>query len=250
MQVVGLTHTGRERSRNEDSYLALSKSGVALLAVADGMGGHQAGNVASYRAIEVLGRFWAELDSTEALPQDGLAEIVQNLVMEANRLILDESNVDTSKQGMGTTLTTALLSGDKLFIGHVGDSRAYLIEGGRITLLTEDHSLLEQMLQHGSISPEEAEGHPQRHILTRALGTNAQVEVDLLELKLEKETTLLLCSDGLTSLVKDEEILGLVKKSKGDLNKMASTLIQLANERGGYDNITVVIATDVGRQAG
>lgn len=249
MLVAGFTDKGRERSRNEDKYLVLSGKEAALLAVADGMGGHQAGNVASSLAVQVLESFWEEFDPSENISQDRLAEIVQNLVLEANRKIMDEASTDEAKNGMGTTLTVAMIKDGSAVIGHVGDSRAYAIKGGQISHLTQDHSLLQQMLQQGSISPEDAEGHPQRHILTRALGVDPGVKVDLAKFKMEEESILLLCSDGLTSLVADEEILKVVDKNDSDLESKASTLVDMANKRGGYDNITVVLAADIRRQA-
>jgi protein phosphatase len=247
LQVVGLTDPGRERSRNEDSFLVLTGPHLSLLAVADGMGGHAAGDVASSLAISVLERYWAGLDQSKPIPKAHFAGIVQNLVLEANRLIYSRAAADPSKLGMGTTLTVGLLGGRRLAIGHVGDSRAYLVLDKRLELLTEDHSLLEQMIQAGSVSPAEAEGHPQRHILTRALGTTPEVKVDLVERELPAHAALLLCTDGLTSLVRDDEILAVIHEHE-DPKGAAAALIELANARGGSDNITVVYAAASGRQ--
>ena len=247
MQVVGLTHPGRERSRNEDSYLVKTGEALSIFAVADGMGGHVAGDVASARAIKVFERFWDEA-GLKAPPCGHFAEIIKNLFKEANVSILEEAARDPSKKGMGTTLTAGFLCGGALTIGHIGDSRAYLFSHRKLTLLTKDHSLLEQLIRAGRVSPGEAENHPKRHILTRALGTFPDVEVDLIDLELEEEAALLFCSDGLTSMVRDEEILEVVLEHPRP-RPAAEALIRLANKRGGCDNITVVYATGVGRQA-
>lgn len=248
MHVIGLTDPGRERSRNEDSFLVRTDGAVALFAVADGMGGHVAGDIASAIAIAVLEKGWLALNQ-DSLTGDGqFAGIVKKIICEANELILAESAGDSGKQGMGTTLTMGLLHGRKLTIGHVGDSRAYLISGNSMTLLTADHSLLEQLIQQGNVSPEEAQGHPQRHILTRALGTDPAVEIDLIERELTPDCRVLLCSDGLTTMVQDPEILQIVLE-KETAAEAVEALIQLANDRGGHDNITVVLAAGIGRQA-
>lgn len=248
MRAVGLTHTGRERSRNEDSYLVKTGEELSILAVADGMGGHVAGDVASALAIGVFERYWDEMNPDMLPSTDCFAEIIENLIIKANNIILEEAARDAGKEGMGTTLTVGLLRGRNLVIGHIGDSRAYLVSRDALTLLTEDHSLIEQLIQAGRMSPEEAEGHPKRHILVRALGTSADVKVDLINVELDEGAALLFCSDGLTSMVRDEEIHQAALKHPDPLTA-AQALIQLANERGGCDNITVVYATDIGRRA-
>lgn len=247
MQAAGLSHPGRERPRNEDSFLVRTGTALSLFAVADGMGGHVAGDEASALAISVLERYWAELEQSDPPESDHFAGIVKKLMLEANELILARAAGDPSREGMGTTLTVGFLGGNRLVVGHVGDSRAYLIAGGGITLLTEDHSLLEEMIQAGRISPDEARDHPQRHILTRALGTGPAVQVDLVERILDEDSALLFCTDGLTTLVLEHEILDLVRR-RPDPRQAAIALIDLANARGGFDNITVVLATGIGRQ--
>lgn len=245
MRVAGLTHIGRERSRNEDSYLVKAGDDFSILAVADGMGGHVAGDVASALAIEVFERYWDEV-YPESLPApDSFAEVIENLIIKANSMILDEAACDANKEGMGTTLTAGLIHGSNLVIGHIGDSRAYLLSKGALTLLTEDHSLVEHLIQTGRMTPEEAEDHPKRHILVRALGTSADMKADLISVELDQGAALLFCSDGLTSMVRDEEIRRIAVKHPDPLSA-AQALIGLANERGGCDNITVVYATDIG----
>jgi protein phosphatase len=248
LQVIGLTHPGRERSRNEDSFLIKQSPRLHLLAVADGLGGHQAGDVASNLAVEILEQHWGEMEQElTGAPKSQLAEFVQNLMYKANHALLEQSSADSTKQGMGTTLTMGLVADGHLTIGHVGDSRAYLVNGEQIRLLTEDHSLLGEMIQAGDISPDEAQGHPQRHILTRALGSSPEIKIDLIQQELEEGFGLIFCTDGLTSLVREEEILSLYLKHD-DLNRLAKALIDLANKRGGFDNITVVLARDSRRQ--
>ena len=250
MRWFGITHLGRERSRNEDCYcIRVGKKG-GLFAVADGMGGHLSGNIASSLAVGVIEKHWPDLEQrllTDGDRDEDITATVKHLIEEANCLIMSEALADSSHKGMGTTLSMGLLNGNSLTIGHVGDSRVYLIEGGRISLLTEDHSLIEQMIQDGVLNPEEAQDHPKRHILTRALGTSPVVEADLFQVDLPEGFALLFCTDGLTSLVQDKELLTLFL-THDDLQRAAVAMVDLANMRGGFDNITVVLATGMGRQ--
>ncbi len=245
MRVAGLTHTGRERSRNEDSYLVKTGKSFSILAVADGMGGHVAGDVASALAVHVFERYWDEIYPDGLPPPHLFGEVIENLIIKANDTILEEAARDSCKEGMGSTLTAGMLSGRNLMIGHIGDSRAYLVSKSALTLLTEDHSLVEHLVQSGRMSPEEADNHPKRHILVRALGSSADIKVDLINVELHEGAALLFCSDGLTSMVRDEEIHRIALKHAHPL-PAAQALIRLANERGGCDNITVVYATDIG----
>lgn len=250
MQGVGISNCGLERSRNEDSYLVCLAEGKAILAVADGMGGHVAGDVASALAIEVVERLWEKI--APGLPEGAdfsvtIRTMIDALIQEANHRVYMRGAADPELRGMGTTLTVGYVGKGLLTIGHVGDSRAYLRDGNEITLLTADHSLPEQLIQNGLISPEEALKHPQRHVLTRALGTGSKVEVDLVQQEFPAGATLLFCTDGLTTLVRDEELLAVLQEET-DLHTAASRLVELANARGGYDNITVVLATDGGKR--
>jgi len=232
MQVAdraGLTDTGRRRRRNEDSFVL----DPPLFAVADGMGGAQAGEVASRLAAAAF-REYHEADSLA--PE----ERVEALVQEANRRIYARSREDANATGMGTTVTAALLEGDSVAIGHVGDSRAYRIRGDRLEQLTQDHSLVADLMRSGRLTQEEADAHPQRSVITRALGTDPEVDVDTLAVGLEPGDVFLLCSDGLTTMVPDEEILRIVHES-GSLEGAAKALVKAANKRGGEDNVTVVL---------
>jgi len=226
---AGVSDTGRRRRRNEDSYVCEPP----LFAVADGMGGAQAGEVASRLAAAVL----QEVNG-EQLSRGAIAELIQ----EANRRVFQRSNEDAAASGMGTTLTVALVeSSDTVAIGHVGDSRAYRVRDGRLEQLTEDHSLVGEMMRSGKLSAEEAEAHPQRSVITRALGTEPDVDVDTFTVETQPGDVFLLCSDGLTTMVPDREILSLLDASGGDLERAARRLVEAANRSGGEDNITVVV---------
>ena len=227
-EAVQLTDTGRQREANEDSYFARGP----LYAVADGMGGAQAGEVASRIAAEA---FEPAERGSEA-PETFLRSVVQS----ANSQIHTLSQKDASRSGMGTTLTAALVEGDEISIGHVGDSRAYLYRDGELKLLTSDHSLVEELRRQGRLTEEEAETHPQRSIITRALGPEAEVEVDTLTASARPGDVYLICSDGLTTMVKDARIMEILADSSS-LDEATTWLVNEANEAGGRDNITVVL---------
>jgi protein phosphatase len=220
--------TGRRRRRNEDNYVVAPP----LFAVADGMGGAQAGEVASRLAASAL----------EGGDSDGLQglESVDALIQEANRRIYDRASTDPSASGMGTTMTVALVEGMTVAIGHVGDSRAYLVRDERMEQLTEDHSLVNELQKSGKLSAEEAQAHPQRSVITRAVGTDPDVDVDGFTIEAEEGDVFLICSDGLTDMVEDEEILELVHRNRDDLDKAVESLVAAANRGGGEDNITAV----------
>jgi serine/threonine protein phosphatase PrpC len=220
--------TGRRRRRNEDNYVVAPP----LFAVADGMGGAQAGEVASQLAASAL----------EAGDSDGLEGTtrIDALIQEANRRIFDRASTDPSASGMGTTMTVALVEGMTVAIGHVGDSRAYLVRGEQMEQLTEDHSLVNELLKSGKLSAEEAQVHPQRSVITRAVGTDPDVDVDGFTIEAEDGDVFLICSDGLSDMVEDEEILELVHRNRDDLDKAVKALVGAANKGGGEDNITAV----------
>ncbi|HEX3237427.1 MAG TPA: Stp1/IreP family PP2C-type Ser/Thr phosphatase [Gaiellaceae bacterium] len=220
--------TGRRRRRNEDNYVVAPP----LFAVADGMGGAQAGEVASQLAASAL-----EGGNTDA--PDGTQRI-DELIQEANRRIFDRASTDPSASGMGTTMTVALVEGMTVAIGHVGDSRAYLVRGEQMEQLTEDHSLVNELLKSGKLSEEEAQVHPQRSVITRAVGTDPDVDVDGFTIEAEDGDVFLICSDGLSDMVEDEEILELLHQDRDDLEQAVKALVAAANRGGGEDNITAV----------
>lgn len=229
-RVAAVSDTGRRRRRNEDAYVC----SPPLFAVADGMGGAQAGEVASRLAASVLEEPLTPGEAGEAR--------VARLIQEANRRIYTRSREDAAASGMGTTMTVALVEADgRVAVGHVGDSRAYRVRAGALEQLTDDHSLVAELVRGGRLSPEEAETHPQRSVITRALGTDPDVDVDTFTVEAQPGDLYLLCSDGLTSMVPDEQILALLERHRDDLDAAARALVGRANEGGGEDNITVVV---------
>src|SRR5262245_59590580 len=222
------TDTGRQRQANEDSYYAKAP----LFAVADGMGGAQAGEVASRIAA---GAFERVPRDEEVSAEGQLEQIAQQAHRDIHRLAQE----DASRAGMGTTLTAALLEGDEVAFGHVGDSRAYLLRGGELRRLTKDHSLVEELRRQGRLTEEQAEEHPQRSIITRALGPEPSVNVDTMTFPARDGDVFLLCSDGLTTMVSDDQIQEILTNAKS-LRSAVSRLIDAANQGGGRDNITAV----------
>jgi PPM family protein phosphatase len=223
------TDTGRQRRGNEDAFFARSP----LFAVADGMGGAQAGEVASHMAVEVL---------EQGLP-DGAGSIEERLrarVSEANTRILELAQSDDQLAGMGTTLTAAYVGEDDLTVAHVGDSRLYRLRDGELERLTDDHSLVEELVRQGKLTPEEADEHPQRSIITRALGAEPGVEADSRTWPARADDVYLICSDGLTSMVPEAHVAQVISGAPS-LSAAGRTLIDAANEAGGRDNITVVL---------
>jgi serine/threonine protein phosphatase PrpC len=227
LRVGAASDVGRSRERNEDSYLVSHP----LYVVADGMGGHRGGAEASSIAVEVLSRI---ADGEE--DHQGLAEQIR----EANRTVFERQARDRSLAGMGTTVTAVLAEGDNVRLGHVGDSRAYLLRDGELRQLTEDHTLVHRMVQEGKISEEEAHVHPQRSIVTRALGVDQDIEVDEEVLEMRDGDRLLLCSDGLTSMMREESVQEILE-AHADPQEAAEALVDAANRAGGLDNITVVV---------
>ncbi len=227
-KTAALSHPGRRRRHNEDSYVVEPP----LFAVADGMGGAKAGEVASGLAATALQESGVDGESGEAR--------VTALIEEANRRVFRRASEDRDVSGMGTTMTVALIEEDSVAIGHVGDSRAYLIRNGRLEQLTDDHSLVAELVRSGKLTPEEAEAHPQRSVITRALGTEADVDVDTFSVEAAPGDLFLLCSDGLTTMVDDETILDAVERNRSNLEEAARALVNAANRGGGEDNITVV----------
>ena len=222
-----ITDPGRKRRHNEDAYVCEPP----LFAIADGMGGAQAGEVASRLAAAAL---------KESGASTGGEQRIVDLIQEANRRVYDRSNTDPNTSGMGTTMTVALVENGRVAFGHVGDSRAYLIRDGAMEQVTEDHSLVNELLKSGKLSPEEAETHPQRSVITRALGTDPDVDVDTFTIDAENGDVFLLCSDGLTDMVDEQDILDLVEQNRGDIDAALKALVRAANRGGGEDNITVV----------
>jgi len=235
------TDVGRMRENNEDSYL----SSKPVAAVADGMGGHSAGEVASAIAIEELatlgdrGPWENETAATDDLKQ---------AILRANRRIREMAAGDRKLNGMGTTLVALLEDGDMVHVANVGDSRGYLLRQGELSQVTVDHSLVQELVDDGRLSPEDAERHPQRSVITRALGIDPEVEFDLFTYKLQVGDRLLLCSDGLSDVVEPKQIRNVLLRVR-DAQKAARQLVTVANEQGGPDNITVIVVDVVDEMA-
>ena len=227
-RTAALSHAGRKRRHNEDAYVLEPP----LFAVADGMGGAKAGEIASSLAAGALQESDGDGSSGEAR--------VAALIEEANRRVFRRATEDRDASGMGTTMTVALVEDDQVAIGHVGDSRAYLIREGRLEQLTDDHSLVAELVRSGKLTPEEAEIHPQRAVITRAVGTEPDVDVDTFSVQGASGDLFLICSDGLTDMVDEATILEAVELNRGDLKAAAKALVNAANRVGGEDNITVV----------
>jgi serine/threonine protein phosphatase PrpC len=236
---------GKKRARNEDNYAVMTNE--KLFIVADGMGGHAGGETASRIAVatvgaviqnhaDVLAAAKSDIDDLEASP---VAQLLSDAVRGACHEIHHEASVNAALFGMGTTATALLFHEGEAFIGHVGDSRAYLMREGRLLQLTEDHSLVNEQLKAGLISQKEAQKSRFRNIITRSIGFEEDVDVDMVALKVAPDDTFILCTDGLTCLVSDEEIFQVLTSC--DLDESPQILIDLANKRGGDDNITIII---------
>ncbi len=226
------TDIGCLREHNEDSLVVAPP----LFAVADGMGGHAAGEVASEVAVNVLAK---------QAPDHPDAEALGRAVEEANRAVLQAAHEGKGREGMGTTMTAALLEGERLVIAQVGDSRAYLLHQGKLQQLTRDHSLMADMIEAGQLTPEEARVHPNRSVITRALGSDPNVQPDLYEINVETGDRLLVCSDGLSSMLRNNEIASTLARVR-DPQRCASQLVNEAIAAGGHDNVTVIVADVTG----
>ena len=239
VSVFGDTDVGRVRSVNQDSVVVRAGDdaplGEALIAVADGMGGHAAGEVASQMSLDLL---ITSLASASAPDERAMRDAFSR----ANAGVFSAASQNPEYRGMGTTLVAGLLTGDELIVGNVGDSRMYLYRDGELARVTQDHSWVGEMVAAGALTEEQAAKHPRRNILTRALGVESSVEADAGRIALKRGDRLILCSDGLHGMVDDKTIAGVVGGKSLDLKKAARELIDLANKAGGTDNITVALA--------
>lgn len=234
MKVKKITHKGMVREVNEDSILTFITDDYYLLIVADGMGGHIGGEIASSIAVKsikeyVEDNFYKYTDNEE---------IIREAILLANKNIYEKSLSNSDLNGMGTTITVSLIINDAIYIGHVGDSRAYLLRGEVLNQITEDHSYINELLKKGAITKEEAEIHPMKNLITRAVGTDKYIVIDTYKDYLQNKDVLIMCSDGLTRHVTDDEILTIIKTNDNEVEY----LVNLANARGGKDNISIIVA--------
>ena len=234
MKVVAKTHCGKVRPINEDRYL-VPEEGDSIVLVADGMGGHKAGEVASETAAQTIRACAVKMHGREISIKTAL-----KWVRQANQIIYRMANEKPECMGMGTTMTFLYFMDKHALLAHVGDSRCYRIRDGRIMQLTKDHSLVAELVRIGEITPEQACNHPYRNIITRALGTDDYVAVDAQDIPVEENDVYLLCSDGLSNYLEEDELLHAVQNQPSDA--LCDHLVQIALDRGGRDNITVVAA--------
>ena len=242
-----ISDVGRKRKGNEDSLFMNAEQ--KLFVVADGMGGHAAGEVASKVAVDAINEFVCLTGGDEEITWPfGLDETIsydgnrlKTAIRHANHKVLEATKEKTEYEGMATTVAAVLVDGDVANLGHVGDSRIYLFSEGAFTQLTSDHSWVNEQIQSGVISADQARSHPLRNVVTRALGGKADLAVDMQTRRMKSGDILLLCSDGLTAMVPDEDIARVLEEAKGDVEKAAKDLVAEANAHGGEDNITVVL---------
>ena len=243
MKIYAMTDVGRRREVNQD-YVYVTDRPIGpfpnLLTVADGMGGHKAGDFASSYTVNVL------KDELKKTPMDKPEEILRSVVSIANHKLIEAASRDIKLEGMGTTLVVATVVGNTLYFANVGDSRLYLIND-KIRQLSKDHSLVEEMVRLGGIKAEEARNHPDKNIITRAIGARDTIEIDFFHEELKSGDLILMCSDGLTNMLEDEEI-GRILKTPGTIEERAERLIDAANQNGGRDNIAVILIDAFARE--
>lgn len=237
MKAFSITDIGKVRSVNQD-YVFRSENAIGhlpnLFLVADGMGGHKAGDLASRYCVELM---------TEQVKNSSFrtpVSILEEAIQVANEGVQRKALTSTDYEGMGTTIVAATLVGDELYVANIGDSRAYLI-GNEMTQITEDHSLVEVMVRNGGLERKDARSHPKKNIITRALGTNKVVQADFFELRLRPDNMILMCSDGLTNMIDDDELYDIIQNGKEHLDITARRLVEIANQYGGRDNISVIL---------
>ena len=237
MKTFSMTDAGRVRDMNQD-YLFTSETAVGnlpnLFIVADGMGGHKAGEYASKAAVETM------IQSIQELEQGQPVSLLKKAIAQANTKLLKEAIIDIDKEGMGTTIVAATIIDSKLIVANVGDSRLYLINEQGITQVTRDHSYVEELIRSGRLKKADARNHPHKNKITRAVGVFPSIDVDFFEVELGKEDYILLCTDGLTNMVEDEEIRRIILGQRDTVERV-SALIEEANKNGGKDNVTALI---------
>jgi PPM family protein phosphatase len=236
LEIAGYTHPGQVRELNEDAWATQAVPSGDLFLVADGMGGHRSGEVASSMAVETLVQTMKDM---QGIPPESLPRALQR----SNLAVFQHASRSAESRGMGTTMTAVVIDGNAAIVGHVGDSRAYLVRGGKIEQLTRDHSWVAERVRQGLLTEEEARDHKWRNVITNALGSRPQLRLDLFGLDLRENDILLLCSDGLSNMVDDDTLLQVVLEYAFDnAEAIAHRLTDLANAAGGLDNITCVVA--------
>jgi protein phosphatase len=234
------TDRGLVRDSNEDSYKIIPESSQNpyVYIIADGMGGHNCGEVASRMAVDFISNY-VQKDGNRLFSSQNIEEKLKKLVEDTNTTVFETSLKNPEASGMGTTLTMAVIAGQKATVAHVGDSRLYLMRDEMIKQITEDHTYIWELIKKGSLTREEAEVHPRKHVITRAIGSSPDLEVDMLTLEIQDEDILLLCTDGLTNMIGDDEIYRILKDNEPEA--ACEGLIEAAKSKGGEDNITVIV---------
>ena len=238
MRGFAKTDVGKAREMNQDYYyIAKSEDNLQMYILADGMGGYNGGEVASKLAIETTKNYLENNFDKINHEKEAILKLIKDSMEYANKVVYEKSKTEEELQGMGTTLDVCFIYNNKVYIGHVGDSRIYRIRGNNVRKLTKDHSYVQQLVEDGKITRQEAQHHPKKNMLTKALGCTNYVEPDIRARNIEKQDVLLMCSDGLTNMVEEETIYKIVKENP---ETAPEKLVELANDAGGYDNITVI----------
>lgn len=244
MKFYGVTDIGKTRKENQDGfYICDDFENVKYFIIADGMGGVNGGKVASTAAIESIKSYIDENIYDIELEEEQIKKLIREAILEANRFIYQKAMREEIYKGMGTTVILAVVYKNRVYIGHVGDSRLYRIRKNIIRQLTKDHSYVQALLKEGSITKAEAEHHPQKNILLKVVGCEKEIEPDILVKGFIKDDILLMCTDGLTNMISLDDIYSTIIKGKGNLKNVCNTLIDMANANGGYDNISVVLVS-------
>ncbi len=238
MLVFASTDIGMSRNMNQDYYYISDDEELSIFILADGMGGYNGGEIASKIAVESARKFLEENFKKVQNDRKQIVNILKSATNYANNTVYEISKENKNLEEMGTTLEICLINNNKIYISHIGDSRVYSIIDGKIQRLTMDHSYVEKLVRDGTITREEAENHPKKHVLIKALGCVPEVEPDIIEAELKKEEIIVICSDGLTNMLKDEQIKNIVINN---IENPEKELIKEANIAGGYDNITAII---------
>ena len=241
MKVLTKTDIGKARSMNQDSFLVSENkdNGLNLYILAYGMGGYKGGEIASKVAIQAVSKFITEKFDDISKDKQSILDLLEDAIAFANSAIYEESEEDEELQDMGTTLEVLMIYKNKIYIGHIGDSRIYRIRKNKMKKITTDHSYVEKLIQDGEITREEAYHHPKKNLLIKALGTDEVVEPDLIYTVLNKNDILVICSDGLTNMVREEKIFDIIKENADE--DVTDVLVDEANNAGGLDNITVIV---------
>ena len=242
LKITGCTDTGLSRDHNEDYIGYDSNNGIAVLA--DGMGGHQAGEIASKMAVDVVLNQLKSLlnaQTSRAITGSQMLGFVSNTISSSNRKIYEASEASSARNGMGTTVVAAVIRDSRLYAGHVGDSRLYLLRNRKLKRITKDHSLVQDLVDKGFYTEDEARDASINHVVTRALGTSEDVKVDILQQQIRQNDLFLLCSDGLSDMISDAMIEQVLARPNASLDKIANRLVGLANHYGGKDNISVIL---------